>query len=320
MGRLILKSLSLLAAVAATCAYIYSLNPLTGGNQHDYMAAMIDKHRRLDSLPSPKLIFVGASNLAFGLNCRIIEDSLKMPVVNMGLHGGLGLSFILKEGRSNIQAGDIVILSIEHYVGVKGDPQLIKRTIDLYPPAAEYAQADGLTKPIAAMFDPLSISAYVKRIQTNSLEGVRRVEVAAPKWGYRRELFSSYGDVVAELNLPMPKEIKVSKFGHNDYHDGIDELNAYADYVRSRDALVYFIYPDYRESAYQINKDGINHLAELFQRNLKIEIINTPEDFVFPDSLFLDTVYHMTKEGREQRTLALVRILKEKVFNRKGSW
>ncbi len=175
------------------------------------MAAMIDKHRTLDSLPSPKIIFVGASNLAFGLNCKIIEDSLKLPVVNMGLHGGLGLYFILNEGRSNIQKGDIVILSIEYYMSVKGDPQLIKRTIDLYPPAAEYVRGSDIRKQITAIAQPQYLSAYIKRIQTTTFEGVQKFAAAAPKYGYRRELFSAYGDVVGELNLARPKELREIK-------------------------------------------------------------------------------------------------------------
>jgi hypothetical protein len=315
MLKIILKSLSLLVAVAATCVAIFSLNPLAGGNQNDYMAAMIDKHKRLDSLPSPKVILVGASNLAFGLNCKLIEDSLNIPVVDMGLHGGLGLSFILNEGRSNIRRGDIVIVSIEYYVGVKGDPQLVKKTIDLYPPAAQYIEAGGFN----AIVHPHYLGAYIKHIQTTILQGIPEGAVrAAPNWGYRRGLFSEYGDVVGELNLPKPDELKDSKIGNADYREGIDELNDFAAYVRSRGASVYFVYPDYAESAYQKNKKAIDYLVDQFQSRLNIEIISTPEDFVLPDSNFIDTVYHLTKEGREKRTIKLISILKEKVFKGKG--
>ena len=45
--------------------------------------------------------------------------------------------------------------------------------------------------------------------------------------------------------------------------------------------------------------------------NLKIEILNRVSDFVFPDSLFFDTVYHLNKKGREIRTKKLIEIIKK---------
>jgi hypothetical protein len=45
--------------------------------------------------------------------------------------------------------------------------------------------------------------------------------------------------------------------------------------------------------------------------NLKIEILNKPSDFVLPDSLFFDTVYHLNKKGREIRTKKLIEIIKK---------
>ncbi|HPG73671.1 MAG TPA: hypothetical protein PLM49_05215, partial [Bacteroidales bacterium] len=61
------------------------------------MAAIIDKHKRIDSIKSPKIIFAGGSNLPFGIDSKMIQDSLHTPVVNLGLHAGLGLDFMLNE-------------------------------------------------------------------------------------------------------------------------------------------------------------------------------------------------------------------------------
>ena len=47
--------------------------------------AIIDKHKRLSKLPSPKLITVGGSNVMFGFNSTYMEQELKMPVQNMAL-------------------------------------------------------------------------------------------------------------------------------------------------------------------------------------------------------------------------------------------
>ena len=65
------------------------------GNQYlnNYQASVIDKIQRLESIKEPKIILVGNSNVAFGINSKMIEDALGMPVVNLGLHGAMGNTF-----------------------------------------------------------------------------------------------------------------------------------------------------------------------------------------------------------------------------------
>ena len=54
-----------------------------------YLAASVDKHHLLVHQPSPRIVFVGGSNLAFGLDSGAIERSLGYHPVNMGLNLGL---------------------------------------------------------------------------------------------------------------------------------------------------------------------------------------------------------------------------------------
>ena len=44
-------------------------------------------------IEEPKIILIGNSNLAFGIDSEKIENSVGMPVVNLGLHGSLGNEF-----------------------------------------------------------------------------------------------------------------------------------------------------------------------------------------------------------------------------------
>ncbi|MBD5105768.1 MAG: hypothetical protein HDT41_02120, partial [Lachnospiraceae bacterium] len=53
-------------------------------------ASLIDKVKRLESIEGPKIVLVGNSNLPFGIVSEDMENALHMPVVNMGLHGGVG--------------------------------------------------------------------------------------------------------------------------------------------------------------------------------------------------------------------------------------
>ena len=82
------------------------------GSQHEdgYCASLIDKAARLESINDPKIILVGNSNLSFGMDSRRVQEALNMPVVNLGLHGGLGNAFHEDIAKLNINSGDIVKL------------------------------------------------------------------------------------------------------------------------------------------------------------------------------------------------------------------
>lgn len=80
-----------------------------------YNASLLDKVDRLESIEGPKIVLVGNSNLPFGINSRMIEESMKMPVVDMGLHGGLGNAFQEEMAKYNVVPGDIYVLCHTDY-------------------------------------------------------------------------------------------------------------------------------------------------------------------------------------------------------------
>ena len=104
------KCLVMLLLVVLFCFEIvmpqYSLN---------YQAVLIDKNERLCSIDGPKIVLVGNSNLAFGIDSAAIEEAFGMPVVNMGMHGGVGNPFNEQAAVQNVCEGDIVILSYSNF-------------------------------------------------------------------------------------------------------------------------------------------------------------------------------------------------------------
>ena len=55
------------------------------------LTAHVDKMERLRATPSPRVVVVGGSNVAYGIDSSRLEASLGRPVVNLGTSGGLGL-------------------------------------------------------------------------------------------------------------------------------------------------------------------------------------------------------------------------------------
>lgn len=75
-----------------------------------YNASLIDKVNRVESIDEPKIVLIGDSNVAFGVRSELIEEALDMPVVNMGLHAGLGAAFHEEMAKLNVNPGDIIII------------------------------------------------------------------------------------------------------------------------------------------------------------------------------------------------------------------
>lgn len=66
-----------------------------------------------ESIHVPKVIFVGGSNLRFGLDADALSRDLGMPVINYGLHASLGIDVIADRAALVIKPGDIVVYAPE---------------------------------------------------------------------------------------------------------------------------------------------------------------------------------------------------------------
>ena len=117
MKKLVLKIFCLFGIVSILCSlycviFFFAIPPQY---IQSFQGALIDKVERLESIEGPKIILAGNSNLAFGMDSRLLEEKTGMPVVNLGLHGGLGNDFQERIARLNVQQGDIVVIANSNY-------------------------------------------------------------------------------------------------------------------------------------------------------------------------------------------------------------
>jgi len=292
---------------------------------NNYFGALIDKNHRLENTSSPRIIFVGASNLAFGLNSKKIEDEFKMPVVNMGLHGDLGLSFILNDVKHNIKQGDIVVLSIEYFLD-KIYYKDLSYAVALYPKGKEFIDYDKDYYIQKTKYYVNEAQQIRQKFFNFIFEKIIRIKEAKVYVSselnsydtlvYSRSAFNSNGDVVSHIDKKPLENLN----GRNnleivDYIKCIEKLNEFLKYANDNGARVYFTYASYAQSEYDKNYKAVSDFENQLKDNMKIEIISSPEDSVFPDSLFFDSVYHLNKDGREIKTDRIIKALKEKVFH-----
>jgi hypothetical protein len=60
-----------------------------------------------------KIVFIGGSNIRFGLDAAGLSRDLNMPVVNYGLHASLGMDVIVDRALNVVKPGDIVVFAPE---------------------------------------------------------------------------------------------------------------------------------------------------------------------------------------------------------------
>ena len=300
--------LKITAFIALTLGFCFLLQAFVAPKIRDtnvFVGATIEKEKRLAELLSPRLVFVGGSNLAFGLDSKKISDSLKIPVANMGLHAGLGVEFGLNEAANFLKEGDKVILSVEYGLTKKGDTKLCSQLVDVNPSAANYLGN--------------SMNDRLRLIDINWQRCVSSLffaSVASPnELVYRRDGFSEEGDMISHLNQPQPaNQTDRGKIFYREYNDEINALNAFIEEANQKGAKVYYTFPTYMESEYTLNKEVVEQYENLFKSQLKCPIINTPKTFVLPNTDYFDTAYHLNKEGRAKRTDIMIALLREKVF------
>lgn len=270
--------------------------------------AVIDKHKRLASISSPKIILVGGSNVMFGYNSAFMEQKLKMPVQNMALAAGLGLSFILNEVKENASKGDIIILSSEYFLN-EGDDNLKLLLAELYPPANKYINYQNDYEKLK-----INYSYILKSLRSYLLIYLFSKNETEAEDVYTCDAFNDHGDIIDNLRIKSKATIKDASYLTNqDYSESITKINNWADYMEKKGVKVFYVFPVFAESQFKMNKEVIGKLELQLHKQLKIKIINTPEESVFPDSCFYDTIYHLKSPYHYEHTKNVTKYLKREL-------
>ncbi|MBK0380810.1 hypothetical protein [Mucilaginibacter segetis] len=92
----------------------------------------------------------------------------------------------------------------------------------------------------------------------------------------------------------------------------MNDLKTYADKHHFK---VYFSYPSLDYAVYSSNVVAtLNRVNRDFNQQMKIKQLDGPSDMIFADSLFYDTEYHLTPDGKKICTKKLLdRMRAEKI-------
>lgn len=285
----------------------------------NYLAAVLEKDRLIRNTPSPKIILVGGSNLAFGIDSKEMEDSLGLRVVNMGLYAKLGLKYMLAQVRPYIRQGDVVVVVPEYdqFYGDYANGDNTLNTALLYAPADRIPDFIRSYSIVDVVLRPRVENARRSFLKAAAAAIGRESQFFPPDTNpvYNRHSFNQYGDVVSHLGKKPPHDpdsifVKPLPPLKDFNRHTLEDLNSIGDKAKEESAHAYFMWPSYIDRSYVINVAAIDSLQKKLVAGMRMPLIGTARDFVYPGRLFFDTRYHLNGDGRQIRTQKMIGILR----------
>lgn len=265
-----------------------------------YNAAILDKFNRLTSITQPQIILVGGSNVAIGVDSKKMEEALGIPVVNFGLHGGLGQPFHTEMIRDEIGPGDIVVLAPEEFDADTTkipDCTLAWMTVENHTALWGGIALENLPGMVAAL--PNYLRRALDMWQINSGTGDYGDII------YNRRMFDEHGDNV----YPRPKPLIEESYDGSSFTTAVlsdtmaDYWNDYAALAAEKGATLYMSSPPILEHQ---KPDNLAAFQQELADRLDFAVISSFEDYVYPYSYFYDTGFHLNDAGVKLRTAQLI--------------
>jgi hypothetical protein len=298
-----LLHVAMLTAVIITLIFL-SIRP----DPDHYFAGSRIQLELLKNTPSPRIILVGGSNVSFGIDAELMQRTLGIPVINDGLHAGLGVA-PLRELQGYIRAGDVIIVSLEYQLFANrnvmdGDTAFLSDWIEYSPGRIKYLSNPWKETP--ALYATMLQRKVNRQVNTylfgGSLAEVRDVFVGTQ--------YSSNGDFIGHLNQVSTPRRKIP-FDPYPVSAVQNEIFVFLDQFHQaavkKGAEVYFEAPASRKSNCDTTGEtSLGNFFKTFDERSSIRLLTPLNELCLPDKYFFDTAYHLNAEGRQARTQRLI--------------
>ncbi len=312
-ATMLIKLLLLSTVVATTYLLLFFYSYDYEKYNYSYYPALLNKISLIKNTPSPKIIFVGGSNIVYGLDSDLISRKTGLPVINMGLTAALGLKFMLDQVKPYLKRNDLVVIVPEyhHFVGnfLCGNNELLLASEIL----GDYSMA--LTHPAPEIIYYLleqnkRIQGYIFTIAIKCLPKAieKSLLVITDNPSSPLTQYNSHGDIILHDNEKKQKHIDSYPIDGKINNASIKYLADFSSDNKTKNITTLFMFPALQKKYYMIHKDIIQKIACAI-KNAGITIISSPEDFLYDDGDMYDTIYHLDEKGKKIRTdMVLVKL------------
>jgi hypothetical protein len=311
MKRLISNIAICFGMMAATLGIVWII---PGTHSHD-LATLINKDEILLSKKPPRLIFIAGSSV-LSLDSSRLERELGIPVVNLGLWGGLNVEQYLNDIEDKFMPGDIIAITQEY--GISLDPEFQKyiyeneeskrflfllsprKHIKMYLMQRDYI----LILKYVVELSQIKVRTLIRNVLTINYSII--CKNGLPDYKYD---FNEHGDrrhpflTIRPLNSTGKKYKFIVSKNQIYFNDIYRRLS-------KRGIKMFFYFSHLPVEEFNLNRKYIDQYYEMMKKKLELPIINRPEDFALPRSCFADTIYHLNPDGEKMRTDKMILLMK----------
>ena len=254
---------------------------------------------RLYETEGEKIVFIGGSSLAFGLDANLLSETLGKPVINFGLYATLGTKVMMDYAKGAIGEGDIIVIA----------PEMNEQTWSLYFNAEAMWQAlDGNYHDFRYLSsdDYSAMLGSFWKFATSKAKYFKQELNVSGLGIYRASSFDEYGFIAnnrdkdyntmpggfdAGMPITFSTDIISSEF--------VDYVNEFVKYAESKGAKVYLGSCPINESAVPLDltMDDIEAYVSALNEAFDCEILGSPANMIYPSGYFFDSNFHMNSAG-----------------------
>lgn len=291
-------------------------------NYQNSIASIIDKNSSLKNSASRKVVLIGGSSVAFGFESELIADSFKTNVCNMGVQYGMGLNFMLNNVEPYVRDSDIIIISpeIQQFATMLYGNYALMKTLKYnfkeyihYVNLFSWRQLDVFARNFP-IFASNKFSLYLENVETKDNPN-----------SSRHKSFNKYGDFIGyDEGINQKEEILKSSLRKYDdkyvkqlscnQNRTIEYINNFAEKLKRKypSAIVLFCPCHVPKLNYETNRKELDLLFNNIDSGLKIPVIGKFEDFFYDTNSFYDSIYHLKRNSRIERTKKVICLLKDR--------
>ncbi|MCL1942782.1 MAG: hypothetical protein FWF54_04450 [Candidatus Azobacteroides sp.] len=267
---------------------------------------------RKDSLliyvDSPRILFVGGSNLSFGLNSQTIKDSLHLNPINTAVDAAIGLKYMMENTGQYIKKGDIVVLIPEyHYFFTdynNASEELTRTIFDV-----------NINKIKLLSIDQLLLNfPYLCKLASSKCIPAEYTHVEKSDV-YSVHSFNQYGDVYPAYRENRMHFLPYEKITDSFKSEVIQGIRDFERNIYAKEGILLISYPALQDSSYINLEESIKRVENEYRKN-GFTILGTPQKYMMPDSLFFNTPYHLNNKGVAVRTKLLIEDISKFLNNR----
>jgi hypothetical protein len=264
------------------------------------------------NVPHPRIIFIGGSNMALGLDSKIIKDSLHLNPINTSISIGLGAKYMFQHNLEYLRPTDIVVAALEYENYVNewdiGTEDLASLVFDVSFRNLRFLSV----KQIFKMIVPGLSIRWWSRYNTlkNKLKNKSIIDISNI---YNKYSFNEFGDNYKHWEEKSDLSIKNYAIQGKLNHEVFEKLKKIEKMINKRGARLLITYPCLNFSSIKLSEKIITDIQKELEQNF--HVLGTPLRYSIPDTLLFDSPYHPVKKGIDIRTNNLIEDIRNEINN-----